>query len=268
MAVPATAVYVGGIACTPDGAVYVEPTGSASITGGNVGWTLVQTAIPFIHLSTGSVDANGAISAITALPNAYPNAYCWFPANVLATTIAAGWHYCTFSTTTAGTAFLDTYSTGIPGIPASPSAVTDGKGAFTGSTTDIDSVQVVLPAGSLLENGSLRIRTSWAMTNNANAKTGNVRIATTGITPGTSLASFLNIDNEYVVMNRGRVDRQVSAPNASAVYGLGTSPSARLYGTVNFALAQTLKAFITKGVATDNVVLESLLIEVRQKGPT
>jgi hypothetical protein len=36
MAVPATAVYVGGIACTPDGAVYVEPTGTASITGGTI----------------------------------------------------------------------------------------------------------------------------------------------------------------------------------------------------------------------------------------
>lgn len=35
MSVPAGAVYVGGIACTPDGAVYVTPTGTANITGGN-----------------------------------------------------------------------------------------------------------------------------------------------------------------------------------------------------------------------------------------
>jgi hypothetical protein len=33
MSLPAGTIHIGGIACTPDGAVYVEPTGSASITG-------------------------------------------------------------------------------------------------------------------------------------------------------------------------------------------------------------------------------------------
>jgi hypothetical protein len=262
-----------GLARTEDGKLYVTSVGTAAITGGsitgaNVPYTLAQTAIPFVHLSSGSVAANGAISGITALPNAYPHAYCYFPANALATTIAAGWHYCTFSTTTAGVAYLDTYSTGVPGIPASPSAVTDGKGAFTGATNDIDGLQVVLPAGALGVNGTIRARLSWSSTNNANAKTGNLRVATTGITPGTAITSQLNVDTEFVISNRGVESAQVCAPNGSGFYGLGNSPSARLYGSVNFAVAQTLKVFFTKATATDNLVCEAALIEIRYKGPT
>src|SRR5690349_7786608 len=116
------------------GSVGYDPTAVAITGGTGIPILLATGGIPLIGLSSGSVAANGAISAITALPAVYPSAYCYFPANALATSIAAGWYYCTFSTTTAGVAFLDPYTSGIPTIPTSPTAVTDGRGAFTGHT--------------------------------------------------------------------------------------------------------------------------------------
>jgi hypothetical protein len=118
---------------------------------------VAHTAIPFIHISSGSIAANGAISGITALPSAYPRAYCYFPANALATSISAGWYYCTFSTTTAGVAFLDTYTSGVPTIPSSPTAVTDGKGAYTGDITERAGITLTVPAGAMGPNGELII---------------------------------------------------------------------------------------------------------------
>src|SRR4051812_35901061 len=121
-------------------------SGFISATGGT-GVPIILSAggIPFIALSSGSVAANGAISAISGLNAIYPNAYCWFPANIVATVAAAGWRYCTFSSTTAGVAFLDTYTSGKATIPASPTAVTDGKGAFTGEIAEIAGLTITIP---------------------------------------------------------------------------------------------------------------------------
>jgi hypothetical protein len=144
MSLPAGTQWIGGIACTPDGAVYVEPTGTAAITGGTaddvtlarptitgvpigVAKVVAASAIPFIHLSSASVTAGGAVTGITAVPLVYANAYCYFPANALATSIVAGWHYCVFSSTTACTAYLNTSTSGLPTIPAAPHCAMGGN---------------------------------------------------------------------------------------------------------------------------------------------
>lgn len=266
MAVPATAVYVGGIACTPDGAVYVEPTGSASITGGtitgtNVPYVLGRSNIPFIGLSSGSVAANGAISAITALPIAYPAAYCYFPANILATTIAAGWYYCTFSTTTAGVAYLDTYTSGTPAIPASPTPVTDGKGAFTGDTGEEFGPTFTLPAGALGVSGGLRIMQQNLETSNANVKTARVRFSGTGGTVmlAHALASTAAAGLVGNIVNTGSVSAQISTCNG---FNGGGTVTSSVTSAVNTAAQTTLVFSLQRATATDNLILGSCLVEV------
>lgn len=187
------ATYREGIAYSPDGAMYVTQNGAATITGGTVGGStitsagqptmLAHSAIPFIWLSSGSVSAAGAISGITALPRAYPRAYCLFPANILATVKAAGWYYCTFSTTTAGVAFLDTYTSGVPTIPAAPAAVTDGKGAFTGTTAETAGQVIAMPA--LTANDAFEFQFDIECGNTANAKSVKTRYGTTDFATST-----------------------------------------------------------------------------------
>lgn len=120
---------------------------------------LLDSGMPFITVSSGSIAAGGALTGITALTVAYPKAWCYLPANAVATVAAAGYRYCTFSTTTAGTVFLNTPGSTFPIIwPASPTAVTDGKGAFTGAgggNAIIFLPTITLPASTLGINGKI-----------------------------------------------------------------------------------------------------------------
>lgn len=226
-----------------------------------VPWVLSQSGLPFVILSSGSVDATGNITAITALPTAFPNAYCYFPANILATAIAAAWYYCTFSTTTAGIAFLNTYASGNPTIPASPTAVTDGKGAYTGVITEITGPTVTLAAGSMGPNGSLRIQARFSATNNADVKTPRVKLGTTNFA-GFVMTSLLNADALILIQNRGVATRQVGIVGASTYFGIGSSASARTYGNIDTGSSQSVAISLQSATATDNLILEGYLAEV------
>lgn len=250
----------GGAAYIPGGtdvAVADGGTGASTSQGASANlltpYIIAKSAIPFIWLSTGSIAANGAISAITALPRAYPRAYCYFPANALATSIAAGWRYCTFSTTTAGVAFLDTYTSGVPVIPSSPTAVTDGKGAYTGVTSETAGQTIAMPA--LAANDAFLFEFDIECSNTANAKSIKTRYgstdfatSTTTSTPGarvwTEIANMGNVSNQigssmgvgFVAAGTGII----TAPN------LGTETSS---GVLNASLRGT------HATATENLIV-------------
>lgn len=228
---------------------------------------LGKSGIPFIGLSSGSVDANGAITGITALPVAYTSAYCWFPANILATSIAAGWHYCTFSTTTAGTAFLNTYTSGVPTIPGSPTAVTDGKGAFTGDTGEEFGPTITVPAGSLGVNGALSILSSHSVNNTANAKTCRVRYSGNAgtIYSAPSLVSDVTGRIETDIINRGATNSQVGTSLKIKGASFSTGVDA-VYSAVDTTAATTIVLSIQRATATDNIVIEQFRIEMIADG--
>lgn len=259
--------YREGLAYSSDGALYVAlPSGSTipspTLSGNQVGnsYPLCVGGIPLIGLSSGSIAANGVISAITALPVAYPNAYCWFPANALATVKAAGWYYCTFSTTTAGIAFLDTYTSGVPTIPASPTPVVDGKGAFTGDTGEEFGHTITVPAGALGATGGLRIYAYFIQTNNANVKTGRIRFSgnagTVFVTA--TLASAGQTGGVAQISNLG-VSAQLSTVHAIQS---GGAVAGAVTGAVDTSAATTLVLSIQRATATDNIVIHPPIIEV------
>lgn len=256
---------VRGIAGVPGllSAGSVAITGG-SITGANAPYTISQSAVPFIHLSSGSVSAVGAISAITALPQTYTSAYCWFPANALATAKAAGWYYCTFASPTTGTAFLDAYTSGMPTIPASPTAVTDGKGAFTSDTAEHGGPSITIPAGAMGANGSVESLIHTSGTNNANTKQWFVYlngIAGTNLS-GANIASNLNEVAVVNTQNRGIAASQVTNP-IGAGSGLGATTGVAVFTTVNTAVAATYDISLKKGTATDNMILERYRLQLQ-----
>src|ERR1700693_852831 len=95
---------------------------------------VIQNAIPMILPSSGTIGNNGALSALTALPTIYANAYLYFPAGAIVAGSLAGLYYCIMSSTTAGTIYNNTYDTTLgvmPTIPANPVPfVTPGPGAY------------------------------------------------------------------------------------------------------------------------------------------
>lgn len=232
-------------------------------------YILARGGIPFIGLSSGSVSAAGAISGITALPFAYAAAYCWFPANALATAIAANWHYCTFSTTSAGTAFLNTYAAnqtaaGEARIPSSPTAVTDGKGAFTGDTGEEFGPTLVVPANSIGPSGRMNIRAYVEFTNSAGVKTPRVRFSGNGgtvyYTQGPTTTLELPID--LLIANaEGQTNKQVGYPSSGAAWN-AASANASSVSAVDTTAASSLVLSLQRNTATDNVILRDYLIEL------
>lgn len=285
------ATYREGIAFSPDGAMYVTPTGSASITGGTITgitdlavadggtggstgleaarnlshpYVVAKSSIPFIWLSSGSVAANGAISGITALPRAYPRAYCYFPANILATVSAAGWYYCTFSTTTAGVAFLDSYTSGIPTVPASPAAVSDGKGAFTSVTAETAGQTIAMPA--LAANDAFTIDMDIECPNNANAKTIKARYGSTDFATVT-VTSTVGARSAVEIANTGNTATQLG----SAMGGVFSSGSGVLVTLPNLgteASSGVLNVQLrgTHATATDNLIVTRWRITLLSNG--
>jgi hypothetical protein len=63
MSLPAGTIHIGGIACTPDGAVYVEPTGSASITGGTI------ADLTSLSLTSGAITSGTYTPTLTNVSN-------------------------------------------------------------------------------------------------------------------------------------------------------------------------------------------------------
>jgi hypothetical protein len=226
---------------------------------------IYESGIPFIGLSSGSVDANGVISAITALPIAYAHAYCWFPANALATSIAAGWHYCTFSTTTAGVAYLDTYTSGNPSIPASPTAVMDGKGAFTGVTAEVFGPTITIGANATGTNGGISFAYVNRFTNSGNAKTTALRYSGTSGTLliNLSLTSQLGVSGHGRIWNRGvanvQTSTQVSVDQANAVRS-----AAPVAAAIDTTAATTLVFSSTRATATDNYIYDAVSVGIRR----
>lgn len=238
----------------------------AGYTGQVQPYVLSNSAIPFIGLSTGSVSAAGAITGITALPRAFANAYCWFPANALATSIAAGWYYCTFSTTTAGTAFLNTYTSGAPTIPASPTAVTDGKGSFTGDTGEEFGPTITVPANAIGANGALRVTTLWGYTNSAGTKTVKLRYSGNAGTAFLSASgtTTVSLSDSRLIINRGVTGSQIGVSDGGANIPAFANPSATnpVTASVDTTAASTLVLSITRNTATDNAIIESFLFEL------
>lgn len=236
----------------------VVSSGSAS---GNQ--TLMQSGIPFILSSSGSVGNNCAITGLTAMQTTYASAYIWMPASAVASGVAAGWYYYVASSATAGTCYSNTYTSGQPEIPASPTAFsTTGPGAFTQTTgTQIIGPTVSVPAGSMGVNGELTFDGDATVPATANTKIVNYTFG--GASHGVS-AFNTNATSAFGwllrIRNRGVATAQmVNAPNNNGEPGSGTSgPN---FIAINTSSAQNLSYNLQLSVATDYIVLESYSVK-------
>src|SRR5574343_19418 len=156
------------------------------LTDGTTGWQaqpiiLAQGAVPLIIPSSGSIGDNGALSGIAALPTTFTSAFMYFPTHAISGTSTAGWYYVVMSSTTAGTIYNDVYMSGLPAAPATPTAfATTGPGAFTQTAaTDIDMLQISIPANLLGATGSVRVDAPFGIADTATQKTVKAKLSST-----------------------------------------------------------------------------------------
>jgi hypothetical protein len=135
-------------------------------------YNLLVGGLPVFLPSSGSIANNGALTLTTTLIATFTSCYMYFPANAIVAGGAAGIYYVVMSSGTAGTIYNNTYTTGIPSIPASPTAfATVGPGAYTQTTgADITLLSASIHGGVLGLSGGVEPRVLWRFPNNANNK--------------------------------------------------------------------------------------------------
>lgn len=221
---------------------------------------LTQTGIKRGIPSSGSIGNNGALSGLTAMPVTYSGGiYLYFPANAIVAGSAAGFYWTVMSSTTAGTIYNNTWSSGVPTAPASPTAfATTGPGAYTQSTSEITISSITLPGGMMGANGVLRTIPTYSMANTANNKTFRQKLGGTQ-THGYVVPSYATLQMMLIIRNCGVQNLQASVTNLD---GIGATTSAIVQSTIDTSSDQTVLQTVQLATATDFVVLEGSTMEV------
>jgi hypothetical protein len=220
---------------------------------------LSQSGVPVGIPSSGSIGNNGALTLTTAFPTTYADIYLYFPANAIVIGSAAGLYYCVMSSTTAGTIYNNTYTSGDPTIPASPTAFsTTGPGAYTQALSEVTARTNTVPGRMLGSNGV--IETIPFFQNNATAGGKNVRTryggtlfwSTTQTTPNT-------VQPMVLIRNQGASNSQNSS---SAVAGTGQAGGVPNTGAVDSSIDQALSHTLQLTVATDWAILMGTMTRI------
>lgn len=247
-------IGVGGSLWRSNG-IRWSPVGGAAI--------LFKCAIPIITCSTGNIGNNGALTAITALATTYSGgAWVNLPAGAIAAGVPATQtaYWGIFTTGQAATIYNNIQpATGFPTPPTAGQLVpfvTAGPGAFTGITAATALLTFALPAGAMGPNGQLRIFASQTFTNSAGTKSWSVKLgASTIVSAGPTTTASIN----YTLTTANRNSQGLQSSGASNFGG-------NIYTAIDTSLAQNITFNITDNTATDNFVLENVLIELLSDG--
>lgn len=219
-----------------------------------------QSNLPLILVSSGSIGNNGALTGATTLPATYAASYVYLPTGAIAAASVAGWYYAVWSSATACTVYNNTYSSGTPTIPASPTAfVTTGPGAYTQTiTSDIEAYNISLPAGMLGIDDALVFSYDSSINTSVNnkivkQKIGAVTISTVTVTAVVDAGVTANIANRQSLSSQ-----IVGITSYTGVAGSAVAPS---YAAVNFANANTAQVSAQLATATDFVVFERVSLQ-------
>lgn len=214
--------------------------------------SLFRSAVPFVVPSSGSMADNGALTVTTALAQVYSRAFVYLPADAIVSGSAAGWYYAVFSSTTAATVYNNTYTSGVPVVPASPTAfVTTGPGAYTQVTTGIQGPAYTLPANTVGLTGKLRFEGAVRAAVTATNKTFAVRAGTTTLPGAPAMNNFGTLSFE------ARLKAQAVGEQAVDLRGSLSSAAtpAAVLRQLDMTASQSLNALMTLAVATEWMVL-------------
>jgi hypothetical protein len=246
---------------TQDQVVSTNSSGQLVSGSGFYSSVLFQSHIPFIIPPSGTMGNNGAMTAVATLPATYVSCYMYFAAGVIASGSAAGWYYAVMSSATAGTAYNNTYTSGQPTIPASPTAfATTGPGAWTGAVTSQNMQQYSVPAGTMGLRDTLRVSVRWSFAGTANNKICQVNFGgSTAAQLTQSTSGQVTTILIYEISNRDNVAIQIAGSTSGYVGLAGGNFNILAVNTANAAIVAMMGQHTT---ATDYIICESIVVEL------
>lgn len=223
-------------------------------------YALLQANVPVILPSSGSIGDNGALTLTTALDSIYANSYMYFPANAIEAGSAAGLYFTQMSSTTVGTIYNNTYTSGKHTIPSSPTAfATTGPGAYTQTTgSDITLLSTTLPGGALGANGSFFIFPHDFMASSVSNKLFKAKVGGS-TTNNQTLTTVLQASIPFTFRNKGVQNRNVANGATGFSTGAVSSP---IHSTVDTSSDQTILITANLAAATDYLGMAGLLIQI------
>lgn len=248
------------------------PLGSATAFGpaglpaaSILAYLLAKWAVPFVKAPTGSMANNGAITLGTALALTLSGGcWMWLPAGAVAAGVpaAASWLWVVMSSTTVGTVFNSTYTTGIPTLGVQTAFVTTGPGAFAGDTGEITGPIISVPANALGLNGELQTEIRSDANNTAGAKTIRLHWPLLASTASLSSASTTapNSTATVVISARGVAANQLALSYVLNTAGAGTNTEVAL--AADLTAATLLNYTMQCAVATDWMILQSANVRI------
>lgn len=217
-------------------------------------YILAQSGIPMILPSSGSIGNNGALSGLTALPTTYTSCYMRFPANAIAAGVPAGLYYVVMDTNASGIIYNNTYTSGVPTIPASPTAfVTTGPGAYTQTTgSDITLLSITVPGGAMGIEGELEITPAFQHINNANNKIMKIKYGASGLAISKTRTTSDLMMPYCSIKQMGVSNKQVISYDSPGTFNTSAA-GAISYGAQDLSTTFTATLTAQLAVATDYV---------------
>lgn len=216
----------------------------------------IVAAVPVIIPNSATVATNGAIT-LTALPNTYSDgAWVYLPASAVVGG-SAGYYWTVFSSTTAGsvkTTYIDPTSEFLPYIPTGTLVTAVGSnGAYTTpAATDINMLNITLPANSISKNSCVTMFSRVVCTNSADDKILKHLLGSTTIGSQTYTTSTGGSFNTAIF-------HRTSAKQVFGIFG-ASAVSTTTYGTVDTTAAS--KLVVTgqlENATSDYLILEAFL---------
>lgn len=227
----------------------------------------IVTCVPVIIPNSSTVATNGGIT-VTALPTTYSGgAWVYLPAGAVVGG-SAGYYWTVFSSTTAGsvkTNYINPTSEFLPYVPTGTLTTAVGSNASytTPAATDINMLNIALPANHLRDNSPVRMFSRIVVTNSADDKivkhildtaaAGNLVMGSQTYTTSTggslNTAMFSRSSNKQVTGTLG-------------TFGDSTT-STTTYGTIDTTVASNLLVTGQLEVTTsDYIVLEAFISSI------
>lgn len=218
------------------------------------------SGIAFVLVPSGNItNTSGAVTSGTAFDYVIGPSFTFFPLSALSASSPSGWYYTNWTSTTVGTVYSNMYLSGVPQIPAHPSAIVTTVGAYTQSTgLDIFGPSYEIPANALGPNGFIEWNRVMNNNSNANSKSYAMYFGSAWF------HGYTQTSNRYAaaqgtIKNRGMTNAQIAA---SASYGDSGNASSLPKLSVDTSLMQVISFALQVAVATDYAIIESHFIRM------
>lgn len=137
--------------------------------------------------------------------------------------------------------------------------------AVTGTTSEVQTFTLTIPAGMMGANGVLEIVPFFTYTNSANNKTLRVRLGGTGGTVFSTVTTSTSENNiKYLWIRNANSTSSQKGPSAGSVNGFGTGTSAGIASAVNTTSAVDVVISATLTLSTETITYIGCRISYRE----